>query len=75
MPDLIENARKKLDKKGADFILANDVAIAKDGTSIMGGDYNRISCVSRENVETWPKMSKDEVAQHIAKKVATFFGK
>ena len=73
--DLIENARKKLDKKGADLILANDVAIAKDGTSIMGGDYNRISCVSRENVETWPKMSKDEVAQHIAKKIATFFGK
>ena len=73
--DLVKNARKKLDKKGADFILANNVAIAKDGTSIMGGDYNRISCVSRDNVETWPNMSKDEVAQHIAKKVTTFFGK
>ena len=71
--DLIENARKKLDKKGADFILANDVSVDKEGKSVMGGDYNRISCVSRNAVETWSKMNKEDVAKKLGKKIATFF--
>ena len=71
--DLIENAKKKLDKKGADFILANDVSVDKEGKSVMGGDYNRISCVSRNAVETWPEMNKEDVAKKLGKKIATFF--
>ena len=71
--DLIENAKKKLDRKGADFILANDVSVDKDGNSVMGGDYNRISCVSRNAVETWPEMNKEDVAKKLGKKIATFF--
>lgn len=71
--NLIENGQKKLDKKGADFILANDVSIAKDGSSIMGGDQNRISVISHNNIETWPQMSKQQIAQKIAEKVANFF--
>ena len=71
--DLIENAKKKLHKKGADFILANDVSVDKEGKSVMGGDYNRISCVSRNAVETWSKMNKEDVAKKLGKKIATFF--
>lgn len=71
--DLIKNGQKKLDQKGADFILANDVSIAKDGSSVMGGDQNRISVISRDNVEMWLQMSKQQVAQKIAEKIARFF--
>lgn len=71
--DLIKNAQKKLHQKGADFILANDVSIAKDGHSVMGGDYNKISLISCENVQTWPQMSKQEVAYKLAQTIVDFF--
>ena len=70
--DLVKNAQKKLHEKGADFILANDVSIAKDGSSIMGGDYNKILLISDKNMETWPQMTKQEVADKLAEKIADF---
>jgi phosphopantothenoylcysteine decarboxylase/phosphopantothenate--cysteine ligase len=42
--DVIANAQAKLARKGADFIVANDVSPA---TGIMGGDRNRVRIVSR----------------------------
>jgi phosphopantothenoylcysteine decarboxylase/phosphopantothenate--cysteine ligase len=69
--DVLENAQAKLKKKGADFIVANDVGPA--GTSsggVMGGDRNRVKIVSRNGVEEWPEMSKDEVAKRLADLIA-----
>jgi phosphopantothenoylcysteine decarboxylase/phosphopantothenate--cysteine ligase len=65
--DLIANARKKLEKKGADWILANDVS---PETGIMGGDRNTIRLVSRAGVEDWPTLDKAEVARRLVARIA-----
>ncbi|RUT99112.1 bifunctional phosphopantothenoylcysteine decarboxylase/phosphopantothenate--cysteine ligase CoaBC [Mesorhizobium sp. USDA-HM6] len=70
--DLISNAEAKLKKKGADFIVANDVShesgIGPSG--VMGGDRNKVRIVSRTGVEEWPEMGKDEVAARLATLIA-----
>jgi len=71
--DLLENAAAKLAKKGADWIIANNVTTAADGSSIMGGERNHIHILSRLGVEDWPEMSKMQVAVRLAAKIAAFF--
>ncbi|NKC48026.1 bifunctional phosphopantothenoylcysteine decarboxylase/phosphopantothenate--cysteine ligase CoaBC [Ochrobactrum anthropi ATCC 49188] len=68
--DVAENARAKLEKKGADWIVANDVSHAPDGSSVMGGDRNRVRILSRSGIEEWPEMSKEQVAEKLAEKIA-----
>jgi phosphopantothenoylcysteine decarboxylase/phosphopantothenate--cysteine ligase len=69
--NVIDYARAKLAKKGCDLIVANDVS-AEHG--VMGGDRNSVHLVSAAGVETWPTLSKDEVARrlvaHLAEAVA-----
>lgn len=65
--DVIANAQGKLARKGADFIVANDVS---PETGIMGGDRNRVRIVTKGGVEDWPDLSKDEVAERLAAKIA-----
>ncbi|WP_018235079.1 bifunctional phosphopantothenoylcysteine decarboxylase/phosphopantothenate--cysteine ligase CoaBC [Ensifer sp. BR816] len=61
------NGRAKLERKGADYILANDVSPA---TGIMGGDHNRVKLIGRDGTEEWPEMGKDEVAERLAALIA-----
>lgn len=70
--DLIGNAEAKLRKKGADFIVANDVSHESGigPTGVMGGDRNRVRIVSKAGVEEWPEMGKDEVAERLAALIA-----
>lgn len=63
--NVAENAQKKLEKKGADWIVANDVS-----GDVMGGDKNRVRILSRAGVEDWPEMSKEQVAEKLAEKIA-----
>ena len=65
--DLLTNAQLKLDKKGADWIVANDVSHEK---GVMGGDRNAVRIVTRSGVEEWPEMSKGAVAERLADKIA-----
>ncbi|AZO66503.1 MULTISPECIES: bifunctional phosphopantothenoylcysteine decarboxylase/phosphopantothenate--cysteine ligase CoaBC [unclassified Mesorhizobium] len=65
--DLVKNAEAKLRKKGADFIVANDVSRVG---GVMGGDRNRVRIVSKAGVDEWPEMSKDEVATRLAALIA-----
>ncbi|PST27034.1 bifunctional phosphopantothenoylcysteine decarboxylase/phosphopantothenate--cysteine ligase CoaBC [Mesorhizobium plurifarium] len=65
--NVAENGRAKLQKKGADYILANDVSPA---TGIMGGDRNRVKLIGRDGTEEWPEMSKDDVAAKLAALIA-----
>ena len=65
--DVVFNAQGKLARKGADFIVANDVSPA---TGIMGGDRNRVRIVSSDGVEDWPDLSKAEVAERLAARIA-----
>jgi len=64
--DLLANARSKLERKGADLIVANDVS-----GDVMGGDRNRVTIVSPAGAEPWPELGKDEVAARLAKLIET----
>lgn len=70
--NVIENAKAKLDRKGADLIVANDVShdSGVGPSGVMGGDRNSVRIVSRSGVEAWPEMGKDEVAARLAALIA-----
>ncbi len=65
--DLIANAKTKLDRKGCDWIVANDVS-PESGT--FGGSDNTVHLVSAAGVDSWPPMSKSEVAERLADRIA-----
>ena len=69
--NVIANAEAKLARKGADFIVANDVS---PETGIMGGDSNSVRIVSADGVETWPEADKSEVARRLIARIAARFG-
>ncbi|KPF47362.1 bifunctional phosphopantothenoylcysteine decarboxylase/phosphopantothenate--cysteine ligase CoaBC [Rhizobium sp. AAP43] len=66
-----ENGKAKLQRKGADLIVANDVS---PETGIMGGDRNRVRLITHAGIEAWPDLSKDEVAERLALWIATQVG-
>lgn len=68
--DVVANARSKREKKSCDWILANDVA---PGTGTFGGDSNRIHLVTAAGVEDWPRMSKDQVAEKLVRRISDHF--
>ena len=77
--DLLANARAKLDAKGADWIVANDVSMASGvAGGVMGGARNAVCLLSRDGsgvaVERWPEMGKDEVASRLAERIAVHVG-
>jgi len=68
--DVVQNAIAKRGRKGADWIIANDVS-----GDVMGGDKNRIHLVSAAGVEAplieeWPEMTKNEVGARLAARIA-----
>ena len=65
--NVVENGRKKLAKKGCDWIVANDVS-AESG--VMGGDINTVHLITREGVEAWPPQGKDAVAAALVARIA-----
>lgn len=65
--DVEVNAREKLKRKGADLIVANDVS---PETGIMGGSRNSVKIVSKDGIDAWPDLSKDEVAARLAALIA-----
>ena len=65
--DVIAHATAKRARKGCDWILANDVSPA---TGIMGGSRNEVTLISAAGPEAWPEMSKDQVANRLALKIA-----
>ena len=68
---LIDNAKTKLNRKGCDWIVANDVSPA---TGVMGGDRNTVHLISRKDgdiaVDSWPVMTKEQVATALIAQVA-----
>ncbi|MGC2199702.1 MAG: bifunctional phosphopantothenoylcysteine decarboxylase/phosphopantothenate--cysteine ligase CoaBC [Stellaceae bacterium] len=69
--EVVENARRKLQRKGCDWILANDVSA---GTGTFGGDHNTIHLVEAQGIEDWPVMTKSEVAARLAERIAARLG-
>ncbi|MDQ0325306.1 phosphopantothenoylcysteine decarboxylase/phosphopantothenate--cysteine ligase [Rhodopseudomonas julia] len=60
--DVVAHARAKLQRKGCDFILANDVS---PGSGIMGGTENAVQLIGPASHEEWPRMSKEAVAERL----------
>ncbi len=63
--DVLDHARAKLLRKGADWIVANDVA-----THAMGGDINRLHIVNAEGVDSLPELPKDAAAATLIERIA-----
>jgi phosphopantothenoylcysteine decarboxylase/phosphopantothenate--cysteine ligase len=70
--NLVAHAKAKLERKGCDWILANDVSPDR-GT--FGGDRNTIHLVTQDHSEDWPELSKSEVADRLAQHIAVHFGR
>lgn len=70
--DVSANATAKRLRKGCDWIVANDVS---PETGIMGGAQNTVTLISQDNVENWPRMGKDAVAQKLATRIAEALNK
>ncbi len=64
---VIAHAQAKLVRKGCDLIIANDVST---GTGTFGGDANAVHLVSPNGVESWPTLSKAEVAARLVGELA-----
>lgn len=68
--DVAANGRAKLERKGADYIVANDVSPA---TGIMGGERNSVRILSRNGDDVWPDLDKNAVADRLAALIASHF--
>lgn len=71
--DIIENAKGKIQKKNFDFIVAND--LTEEGAGF-GTDTNIVKIIDKEgNINKYPQMKKDEVANVILDKVKSLLKK
>ncbi len=67
--DAVAEGQAKRVRKGADWIIANDVS-----GDVMGGDMNQIHLVTADGIESWDRLSKEEVATRIAGRIAAATG-
>jgi phosphopantothenoylcysteine decarboxylase/phosphopantothenate--cysteine ligase len=67
--DVVEQAMAKRLRKGADWIVANDVS-----GSVMGGLRNQVHLITPDGVEDWAEGSKDEVARRLIERIAEALG-
>lgn len=59
--ELLENAQRKLEQKGADYIVANDVS-----QNVFGSDEDQVTILAQnKQPEKWPKMTKKQVAEKL----------
>jgi phosphopantothenoylcysteine decarboxylase/phosphopantothenate--cysteine ligase len=67
--NVIEFAKQKRKKKGADWLVANDVS---PETGIMGGDRNTVHLITADDVESWPELDKADVARRMLERAAAW---
>ncbi|MBE3556701.1 MAG: bifunctional phosphopantothenoylcysteine decarboxylase/phosphopantothenate--cysteine ligase CoaBC [Firmicutes bacterium] len=68
---VVENARKKLQEKRLDLVVANDVSQPGSGFE---AENDQVWLVTREGVEALPLLPKTEVADHILDRVVQLRG-
>ena len=66
---VLDHAQAKLARKGADWIVANDVS-----GDVMGGDRNAVHLVRADGIESWPDLPKGEVARVLVERIANALG-
>lgn len=67
--NVIDHAKAKRERKGCDWIVANDVS---PHTGVMGGQDNQVVLITSDNVEQWPRMSKADVAKQIVERITVW---
>ena len=65
--DVVAHATEKRQRKGCDWIVANDVG---RHAGVMGGDENQVHLISDDGIEDWPRLAKQEVADRLAARIA-----
>ena len=65
--NLVAHARAKLERKGCDMIVLNDVGPA---IGTFGGDANTVTLIDRTDAIGWPQLSKDELARRLVQLLA-----
>ncbi len=63
--NMLEHAKAKRKRKGADWIIANDVS-----GDVMGGDRNRVTIIHSEGIEVLDDMPKSAVAMALVERIA-----
>jgi phosphopantothenoylcysteine decarboxylase/phosphopantothenate--cysteine ligase len=63
--NVVASASAKRARKGADWIVANDVS-----GDVMGGDSNQVHLITADGVEAWERASKADVAARLADRIA-----
>ena len=61
--NIIAQAVQKLENKGCDWIVANDVS---EG-GVFGRNRNAVHVITRSKVQSWPEMSKEDVADRLVR--------
>ena len=67
---MIENSRKKLEKKNADMIAANNLKVEGAG---FGTDTNIVTLITKEDMIELPKLSKEDTAGEILSEIMKHF--
>lgn len=66
---VLAHATAKRERKGCDWIVANDVS---PGTGVMGGTENEVTLITAAGREHWPRLDKAQVAHRLVARIATF---
>jgi phosphopantothenoylcysteine decarboxylase/phosphopantothenate--cysteine ligase len=66
--EILSHAVAKRARKGADWIVANDVS-----GDVMGGDRNQVHLITATKQESWPEMAKAEVARRLVQHITQHF--
>jgi phosphopantothenoylcysteine decarboxylase/phosphopantothenate--cysteine ligase len=59
---LVENAQAKLTAKNCDMMVANEVSGA---SGVFGGENNKVLILTKKGKESWPWLTKQEVARRL----------
>ncbi|MEL7414827.1 MAG: bifunctional phosphopantothenoylcysteine decarboxylase/phosphopantothenate--cysteine ligase CoaBC [Pseudomonadota bacterium] len=65
--DVVAHATAKRQRKGCDWIVANDVS---PETGIMGGAENAVTLITEAGAEAWPRLTKRQTAERLATRIA-----
>lgn len=69
--NVVEHATRKRERKGCDWIVANDVS---PETGIMGGSENAVTLIDANGATSWPRTTKDDVARRLAQRISEALG-
>ena len=65
--NMLENSKKKLEKKNVDMIVANNLKVAGAG---FGTDTNIVTLITNDEVRKLPQMSTEDVEAAILDEIA-----